>query len=69
MDFIANRSEFSASPTPSLSAQDRMRSPSNNLQQRYRQHQMFMRGTTGNIPVTVSDFNDNQVNKTSANAK
>ncbi|XP_018564657.1 uncharacterized protein LOC108906015 isoform X2 [Anoplophora glabripennis] len=31
-------------------------SPSPSLQQRYRQHQLAMRGTTPNLPSTVSDF-------------
>ncbi|KAG5896886.1 hypothetical protein JTB14_033524 [Gonioctena quinquepunctata] len=40
------QSDFSRSPP----------SPSPSLQQRYKQHQMLMRGTTPNLPSTVSDF-------------
>ncbi|XP_045471212.1 E3 ubiquitin-protein ligase lubel isoform X1 [Harmonia axyridis] len=37
-------------------------SPSPSLQQRYRQHQMFMRGTTPNLPSTCDDFDQQSRN-------
>lgn len=53
--FIAFKSDFSRS---SLDASDRQYPapvPSPSLQQRYRQHQMAMRGTTPNLPLAVSE--------------
>nr|CAH7713835.1 unnamed protein product [Callosobruchus chinensis] len=43
--FTSNRDRSSRVPSPSPS-----------LQQRYKQHQLAMRGTTPNLPSTVSDF-------------
>ncbi|CAH0557576.1 unnamed protein product [Brassicogethes aeneus] len=52
-NFTSSRSEFCASP-PNLNRGYRPPSPSSSLQERYRQHQMAMRGTTPNLPSTVS---------------
>ncbi|CAG9825410.1 unnamed protein product [Phaedon cochleariae] len=50
------RSDFSASTNPSELNRQFVPSPSPSLQQRYRQHQLAMRGTTSNIPSTITDF-------------
>lgn len=53
--YIANRSDMSASPIGSPPPLSPKIQPSANLRQRYQQHQMIMRGTSPNIPLSVSD--------------